>query len=120
MTDKAEVEDFLAGFDPPVAAIARSARELVLDVLPDALETLEGGDLGYGVGPGYKGLVFVVTPMKAAAKIGIVGGASLPDPAGLLRGTGRVHRHVRLESEADVRRPELRELMEAGLAARRS
>ncbi|MQA84259.1 MAG: hypothetical protein GEV03_06470 [Streptosporangiales bacterium] len=117
----AEIDALLASFDPKVQAIARRACGLVRDVLPGAVLTVDGDDIGFG-GPdyegGYKGLVFVVTPLKAAVRLGIAGGASLPDPHSLMRGTGKVHRQVRLESEADVARPELRSLLESAVNAR--
>lgn len=113
-----DLDAFLASHIPSIQGIVHSARSLVLDVLPHAVQTQEGNDLGFGTSGGYKGLVFVITPLKSAVKIGVVGGASLPDPHGLLRGTGKVHRHVRLESEADVKRPELRSLLESALQAR--
>lgn len=117
----AEVDALLGSFDARIQAIARQACQLVRDVLSDAVVTVDGGDIGFG-GPdykgGYKGLVFVVTPLKSAVRIGISGGASLPDPHGLMQGTGKVHRHVRLESEADVVRPELRSLLETAVKAR--
>ena len=39
--------------------------------------------------------------------------ASLPDPAHLLQGTGKRHRHVKLTTPADLAAPALRELLEA-------
>jgi hypothetical protein len=48
------------------------------------------------LGSGYKGLVFVISPFKTHVNLGIVHGATLADPAGLLEGTGKVHRHVKL------------------------
>ncbi len=47
-----------------------------------------------------------------------VNGATLPDPDGLLQGTGKRYRHVRLTTPADVEAPALRALLES--AARRS
>ena len=37
--------------------------------------------------------------------------ASLADPDGLLEGTGKRHRHVKLRTVADVRAPALRDLL---------
>jgi hypothetical protein len=121
MTD--DLDGLLAGFDPQVQAITRRLFALVLEVLPAAVRHRDGGDLGFG-GPGYtggyRGLVFVVTPLRSAVRLGIAGGASLPDPAGLMQGAGKVHRHIRLTSEADVDRPELEALMESAAARQES
>jgi len=51
--------------------------------------------------------------------LGIGHGADLPDPGGLMEGTGRVHRHVKLRRPEDVDRPGLRELLAAAMAQER-
>jgi hypothetical protein len=51
-------------------------------------------------------------------KLGLIGGASLPDPSGLLEGTGKVHRYVVVTSRADLRRPEIKALLHNASAAR--
>ena len=99
-----------------MADVAALTHSLILSVFPDAVVTVDGGDTGYGSTTGYKGLCFVVTPHKSWVTLGIDHGASLPDPAGLMEGAGKVHRHVKLRSEADVARPELRSLLLARLA----
>jgi hypothetical protein len=111
----ANIESLLATAAPEMAALARRACALASSVFPDAVVTVDGGDVGFGTGTGYKGLVFVVTPQRAHVTLGIAGGASLPDPAGLLQGTGKVHRHVKLRCDQDLDRPELRDLMEAAV-----
>ncbi len=42
-------------------------------------------------------------------------GDDLPDPEGLLQGTGAMVRHIRLESAADLDRPAVKALMRAAL-----
>ena len=41
----------------------------------------------------------------------------MPDPNGLMRGAGKVHRHVVLEKPADLKQPGLKPLVKAALAA---
>ena len=49
-------EELLARSEPPVPELARRLRRLVLEVLPPStVETVEGGDAGYGTGSGYTG-----------------------------------------------------------------
>jgi hypothetical protein len=101
-----------------MAEIERRAREIVSDLVPGGVETIEGGDYGIGRAAGYKGLVFVITPTKAGVRLGFPGGATLPDPHGLLEGRGKVHRFVRITDPAELDRPELQELLRAQAAAR--
>ena len=44
-------------------------------------------------------------------------GAALSDPSGLLKGSGRQGRYVRLENAADVESPPIRALLDAAIAA---
>jgi hypothetical protein len=78
---------------------------------PDAMVTVDGGDIGFGSGSGYKGLVFVVAPHSKHVTLGISGGAGLPDPAGLMEGAGKVHRHIKIHQAGDLSQPELHQLM---------
>ncbi|MFC7307039.1 DUF1801 domain-containing protein [Streptomyces monticola] len=113
------VEQVLAAREPKIAELGRSVCQLILRRFPDAVVTVDGNDIGFGTGTGYKGLVFTVAPAKAHVTLGIAGGATLPDPAGLLEGAGKVHRHVKLRHAEELARPELAELIDAALARRR-
>ncbi|WP_290865914.1 DUF1801 domain-containing protein [Hamadaea sp.] len=116
MTD---ADDLLARHTPDVAAVAHRIIAQISRVYPDAVVTVDGGDIGFGSGTGYKGLSFVVTPHTSHVTLGIAGGANLPDPAGLLEGSGKVHRHVKLRTPDDADRPELVALLEARVSAAR-
>jgi len=56
-----------------------------------------------------------VNAFKDHVNVGFFFGALLKDPARLLEGTGKVHRHHKLRTQADLERPELRALMAAAL-----
>jgi hypothetical protein len=111
----ADVERLLAGRSPEIADLARRTLELARSLFPDAVTAVDDENIGLGRGTGYKGLVFVVAPHRSHVTLGLSGGASLPDPAGLLEGTGKVHRHVKIRDAADLDRPELRALMQAAV-----
>ena len=112
---KKAVSDLLASFTPAVRGLALATRTLVLEIMPDALEQADPADnlIGYGYGQRMAEAVCVIMPLEAGLNLGIYDGASLPDPAGLLAGTGKRHRHVKIESPADLESPELRALLEA-------
>ncbi|HVK39596.1 MAG TPA: DUF1801 domain-containing protein [Candidatus Kapabacteria bacterium] len=114
-----DIDSFLASYPPDARATIEAARRLVREVVPSADETLDepGRIVAYSFAAGYRGMVFSVIPSRDGAKIGVVRGASLPDPNGLLEGRGKVHRHVALASPHDVEREGLRELLESAVAA---
>jgi hypothetical protein len=113
-------EELIAGRPADVQDTARRVLAIARELVPDTVESHDGEDYGVGFGPGYKGLVFVITPLADAVRLGIAGGASLDDPAGLMRGRGAVHRHVRLTDPAQADDAALRDLMARAAAARLS
>ena len=54
---------------------------LVLSALPQVEETIDpsAGVIGYGYGPGYKGLICTLILSQAGVKLGVTDGATLPD-----------------------------------------
>ena len=108
-------EQLLAAFPGPVQALAHQTRDLVRELIPDAIETVDGSGpfIGYGFSTGYKGQACTILVSKKEVKLGIVGGAALPDPKKLLEGSGKVHRYIRMTSAADLRRPGVKALVAA-------
>ena len=107
---------------PPVRDVALRTCDAVLAIFPNAVVTVEeqnprfGATIGFGTTTGYKGLRFTITPQRTHVTLGIAHGADLPDPSGLMEGTGKVHRHVKLRQLQDVDRPQLRQLMAEAMA----
>jgi hypothetical protein len=73
--------------------------------------------IGYGFGPGYSGLVCTIIPSKKGVKLGVVYGARLPDPHGLLEGSGKQHRYVAFTEPADLEKAGLKDLLSAAVTA---
>ncbi len=121
-TKKPTIASFLAAYPGDVRALAAAARKTLSAALPGVTETLDlpAKMLAYTYGPGYNGFVCTLLMSKTGVKLGIFRGSELPDPAGLLQGTGKVHRHVPLRTVADLERPELARLLAAALAAWRA
>jgi hypothetical protein len=109
----------IAAYPAAVRELADAAREALATALPGATESVDKPAklLSYSYGRGYKGLVCTMLMSKTGVKLGIFRGAELPDPAHLLQGSGKVHRHVQLRNAADLERPELKRLLDAALAA---
>jgi hypothetical protein len=114
-----QLDTFLSGRDDGVRALTLASRALVQEVFPDAVETAEGNDLGYGFDAGYKGLVFTISLVRDGVNVGVFRGASMEDPAGLLEGTGKVHRHIKIRSESDLS-DDLGDLLTRALDLRRA
>jgi hypothetical protein len=119
---RSDVEEFLGNYPESVKELAFAARAFVREALPNVAESVDrpAKMVAYRYGPGHKGLVCNLILSQKGVKLGVARGAELPDPAHLLTGAGKVHRHVQLRSVADLQRPELALLLREALAAWRS
>ena len=113
------VAKLLSKYKASVQSLALSTRRLVHDVVRGAQEQTDssGQRIGYGLGPKMTDTVCVIMLSKKGVKLGLFDGASLADPADILRGGGKRHRHVPLYDPAEVTRPAVRALLKAALAA---
>jgi hypothetical protein len=100
----------------PVRPLARAVFDALHRAFPDAVITADADGIGFGTGPGYKHLAFTLLPHSRHVTIGFARGTELPDPAGLLTGSGKVHRHVKIHTEQDLHRSELTDLMTTAVA----
>ena len=114
--------ELLADVEPNLATIARRLRAIIRAVDRNTVETVRLGDNAatYGVGPrkmtdGYA----YIMPKRGYINLGFYQGALLSDPAGLLEGTGKGLRHVKIRSLADANRPPVRALIANALAKRK-
>ena len=116
-----QLASFLAKFLPSVSAEARAAIAAVRKLVPGATELVydNWNGLVIGFGPTARPSDAVISLLVTADHVSlcfIQDGPSLPDPAGLLRGSGKVVRHMRLSSAHDLRTPAVRALIGAAVA----
>ena len=106
-----------------VEPIARKLREIILDDFPEAIEVVRLGDgaASYGVGPKKMSESHVyVMPQAEYVNLGFWHGVGLPDPDGLLQGTGAKMRHIKVRSVDEAESHAVRALVTAALAERRT
>lgn len=111
--DRTEVDAWFAARDPGLADLARTWFAEMRACGPDVTELLHDGHPTVCVGDAAFGYVGVFT---AHVNIGFFQGASLPDPAGLMQGSGRYMRHVKARPDARPDPDALRALIRAAYA----
>jgi hypothetical protein len=112
------IDDLLKYHTPAVRELALRACELVRGVLPGAHEKVHLGwkVVAFGTGGRMSDMVFGVAPLGERVNLQL-SGADLPDPAGLLEGTGKAVRHVKVTGPEVLENPALVDLLRAAVEA---
>ena len=116
----AQLENFISRFSPAMAAQAREILAKVRAMLPGAVEMVYDN---------YYALVIGFCPVERASEViasvavypnhinlCFFAGDRLPDPQKLLKGSGKVARHIRLEGPAMLDTPAVKALIKAAIA----
>lgn len=117
MARTAELDLFLAHYNEQIVHNAVVLREVILATLPEIKERvdLSAKMIAYCYGQKYAELICVIIPSKKGLKLGFNRGASLPDPNGILKGTGKISRYIELKKTEDIHDPAVKELLKEGL-----
>ncbi|TLN09795.1 DUF1801 domain-containing protein [bacterium] len=115
------LDDFLSQYSPQVRELALGTRALILRVFPDALEQVDVPSkiIAYGTGRKYADLVCAVAPFTFHVNLMFSQGAVLTDPVGLLQGSGKRARHVKITRLENLEQPAMRELLEEAVRRKR-
>jgi len=110
----AELDEFLSGYPTHIRKLALRARAMVLERQPGLIEKVWPGwkMIGYGIGPRMDDLVVGLGPAKAHVRVQLMRGTLLEDPEGLLEGTGKTGRHIRIGTEAELERTAVQRLID--------
>jgi hypothetical protein len=115
--------EMLSAFPAEVQAVAHRLREVILSLHPDAHEVVWRVErsAGYGLGPRkMQDQYAYLRPHARHVNLGFMRGAVLPDPEGLLQGTGKALRHVKVRDPGEAEHPALRALLEAARLERQT
>ena len=99
----------------------RAARPATIrTAFPGAVEQVDFANklIAFGRSMKMRGLLFAIIAHKSHVNLQLADGADLPDPGGLIEGTGKRIRHVKIRSVEAASSPAVVALIEAQLAAR--
>jgi hypothetical protein len=113
------MQNFFQGYPANIQELISELRALLCEAIPGAKEEVDpmANMLVFNLKPGYIGMVFSLIPTEVSVTVGFYGGASLPDPHGLLTGKGNLHRQVKITSLEQARSPEFAELIKTAVTA---
>jgi hypothetical protein len=95
-------EDNLASHTPEVHGAARVLESVIREALPDVVAQYDPGNglLAFGRSMRMRDLLFALIPHSGWVNLQLADGALLPNPGGLIEGTGKKIRHVKIRSAA--------------------
>jgi hypothetical protein len=116
----ADVDRLLGEHPPELQAIERALRATIRSAFPDAIEQVDFANklIAFGRSMTIRGLLFAVIAHKSHVNLQLADGADLPDPDGLVEGTGKRIRHAKIRSVEAASSPAVVALVHAQLAAR--
>ena len=108
---------FLAPFESRITKLALATRQLVLEEAPEAVELIYDAYNAVATGYGFTGrpsdCFAHIAVYTNWVNLGFNRGSELEDPDGVLQGSGRRVRHIRISGLADLKQPILRAFVKA-------
>ena len=117
---KAQLSSFLAKYEPAVRAVARTALRKLGTAVPGSIQLVYDNynALAIGFSPTERAsdAVLSIAVYPRWVSLFFLQAIGLPDPSGLLKGSGKKVRHIVLGSASDLDRPEIQALITAALS----
>jgi uncharacterized protein YdeI (YjbR/CyaY-like superfamily) len=109
------IEEFLKSYTPKVQEVSLELRKIAMELLPETEEILYEGWKNFTYGRGKsrtdKDLIIYIAPFKDSVNLGFYRGTNLPDKKKLLKGTGKLLRHIKLKTMADYEIEDIKQLI---------
>ncbi|MBA2718851.1 MAG: DUF1801 domain-containing protein [Chloroflexi bacterium] len=115
-----EVDRLLGDIPPEIQAICRALRATIRSEVPKAVEQVDFGNrlIAFGRSMKMAGLLFAIIPHGSWVNLQLADGVDLADPDGLIEGTGKRIRHVKVRSIEEASSAPLLAIVRAQLAMR--
>ena len=117
-----QIAAFLAKFEPAMARRIKANRAALRKRFPTAYELVYDNynflvfGFGFGAAPRVSDCFVSLAANSSGMILSFLKGATIPDPAGLLQGSGTQNRFLRLASPDQLDQPEIAALLAAAVA----
>jgi hypothetical protein len=115
----AQLDGFIAKYLPEMGDYAYEVLAKMRSLLPGAVEMVydnyNGLVIGFGPTERPSEALFSMIVLPQHISVCFLTGAKLKDPKKILRGSGNIVRHIRLEDVMDLDKPEVRSLMQQAI-----
>jgi hypothetical protein len=117
---EADIDRLVSEHPPGIQAIERALRARIQMELPGVVERVDFGNklIAFGRSVRMRGQLFSLIAHASWVNLQLADGVDLPDPEGLIEGTGKRIRHVKIRSVESASAPGVVAIIRAQLAAR--
>jgi Domain of unknown function (DU1801) len=117
---EADIDKLLSEHSPELQAIERALRATIEGELSEVVVQVDFGNklIAFGRSMKMRGLLFAIIAHQSWVNLQLADGALLEDPNGLIEGTGKRIRHVKIRSVEAASSPPVVAVIRAQLAAR--
>ena len=111
-------DEVLSMHTAEVQGAARVLEEVIRTELPDVMVQFDPGNglLAFGRSMKMRELLFALIPHAGCVNLQLADGALLPNPDGLIEGTGKRIRHIKVRSAEKARSNPIRDAVKAQVA----
>jgi hypothetical protein len=109
---------FLEAYDRTIGDLALALREIILEEVPDASESIYQVytvAVWFGFTGKMKDMFCYITANAGHINLGFPRGATLPDPNGVLEGQGKAIRHIKFTNLGELHRKYVRRYIQASI-----
>jgi hypothetical protein len=109
---------FLEAYDRPIADLALALREIILEEVPGASESIYQVytvAIWFGFSGKMKDMFCYIATNARHINLGFPRGSTLPDPNHVLEGSGKTMRHVKFMNQRDLERSFVRRYIRASV-----
>jgi hypothetical protein len=110
---------FLGAYDPHVAELALALRDVILDEAPDADESIYQVytvAIWFGFSGKMNDMFCYIATSADHVNLGFPRGAKMADPSRVMEGVGKIMRHVKFSSLAELEAPWVRRYIRESMA----
>jgi hypothetical protein len=109
-------ESILADHPPEIRSLAERLRRIIRETVPEAVENAYPGWRAIGYRHPESGYFCAIFPEAGRVRLAFEWGAILPDPHGLLSGTGKQVRYVDIPEGGEIPETIIRDLLQAAVS----
>jgi hypothetical protein len=105
--ERIDLDHYLSSYNDEMATLARDLRNMILDIVPDMNESIKWKNLFYEK----NGFIFAIVIHRNHVNLEFARGNELFDPHGILEGSGKKIRHVKIHNKTEINSEKLKNLI---------